>query len=117
MCSRIGERHPGEVLCHPPVSMSEPVTSGTYCLHTCHGHTKTEMVCQHSVWSTPPAELSCEGNNRTTFSQLRGKSLETAFTITEDQMGDIASKKIAQMKTKDIFDKPMMKTKVSMELV
>ena len=29
-----------QVLCHPPVSMSEAVTSGTYCLHTCHGHPK-----------------------------------------------------------------------------
>ena len=115
MCNRIGERHPGEVLCHPPVSMSSPVPSGTYCLHTCHGHTKTEMVCQHSLWSADPAQLSCEGNNGTTFSQIRarGKSLEPRLTITKDETGNIANMKIAQMKSKDVFDKPMMKTKVS----
>ena len=29
-----------QVVCHPPVSMTEAVPSGTYCLHTCHGHPK-----------------------------------------------------------------------------
>ena len=29
-----------QVVCHPPVSMTEAVSSGTYCLHTCHGHPK-----------------------------------------------------------------------------
>ena len=65
MCQKIGTRHQGEVVCFPPVSMAEPVTSGTYCLHTCHGHTKTEMMCEHSLWSNSPASLSCEGGNQT----------------------------------------------------
>ena len=55
MCHDIGLEHDGEVaaewkplmstfvpqvVCHPPVSMTEAVPSGTYCLHTCHGHPK-----------------------------------------------------------------------------
>ena len=58
MCHNIGVEHEGEVaekpdflfpggltpdfqvVCHPPVSMTEAVSSGTYCLHTCHGHPK-----------------------------------------------------------------------------
>ena len=55
MCHNIGHEHEGEVtkknpischplscqvVCHPPVSMTEAVSSGTYCLHTCHGHPK-----------------------------------------------------------------------------
>ena len=63
MCHKIGVGHPGDILCYPPVSPGSPVPSGTYCLHTCHGHTKNEMMCQHSLWSTSPNELSCEGNN------------------------------------------------------
>ena len=118
LCNRIGENHQGEVLCHPPVSMSAPVSSGTYCLHTCHGHTKTEMMCQHSLWSTDPASLSCEGTNQTASAPLirpRGKSLQhsEATGLTSDQMGVIAHQKIAEMKSKDIFAKPVMKTKVS----
>ena len=92
--------------------------SGTYCLHTCHGHTKTEMMCQHSLWSTDPASLSCEGTNTSApLRQVepRGKSLQLgeASGLTSDQMGAIADIKIAEMKTKDIFAKPLMKTKVS----
>ena len=122
LCPRIGEAHQGEVLCHPPVNMAAAVPSGTYCLHTCHGHTKTEMMCQHSLWSTSPASLSCEGTNSSSSPaplrsiSPRGKSLQLsqARPVTlRDQMGALADIKIAEMKTKDIFAKPMMKTKVS----
>ena len=120
MCPRIGDQHQGDVLCHPPVSMTAAVSSGTYCLHTCHGHTKTEMMCQHSLWSTSPASLSCEGTNSSAPAPLRsisprGKSLQLseASGLTRDQMGAIAHQKIAEMKTQDIFSKPLMKTKVS----
>ena len=121
LCPRIGEAHQGEVLCHPPVDMAAAVPSGTYCLHTCHGHTKTEMMCQHSLWSTSPASLSCEGTNSSSAPaplrtiSPRGKSLQLsqARPVTlRDQMGALADIKIAEMKTKDIFAKPMMKTKV-----
>ena len=115
MCPKLGSSHPGEVLCHPPVGPEEAVASGTYCLHTCHGHTKTEMMCQHSLWSTSPDTLTCEGSNATSFANLRGKSLDmdTQVNHLKENMGSLAFLKIAEMKSKEVKKKPIMKTKVS----
>ena len=168
MCQALGSGHPGEVLCFPPVRPGQAVTSGTYCLHTCHGHTKTEMMCQHSLWSTSPDSLSCEGknmilltkhfhtrkiswffvtwyevmklfqegqtkpdtivcgresislfflsfqgSNSTSFSALRGKSLEVRPQLSPERIGSLASIKMAEMKNRETVNKPVMKTKVS----
>jgi len=107
MCQKIGLEHQGEILCHPPHRMSDAVTSGTYCLHTCHGHPKTEMMCEHSLWSNNPAELTCEGNQTASFS--KAKSLEM---ISKEEMGARANQKLIEMRTKEDFDKPVMKTKI-----
>jgi hypothetical protein len=38
-----------QVLCYPPVSMTDAVASGTYCLHTCHGHPKVNNFIYSSL--------------------------------------------------------------------
>jgi len=112
MCQKIGLEHQGEILCHPPHRMTEAVTSGTYCLHTCHGHPKTEMMCEHSLWSNNPAELTCEGNQTASFT--KAKSLEM---MSKEEMGARAHKKLREMKTKEDFDKPVMKTKIDGQIL
>ena len=119
MCESLGSSHQGDVLCHPPVAPGEAVASGTYCLHTCHGHTKTEMMCQHSLWSHHPDSLTCESSgNLTDFAAFRGKSLEmnkqmkVEMMTTKENLGSMALRKLAEMKTNDA-KKPLMRTKVN----
>jgi len=86
-------------LCYPQHTMDEAVTSGTYCLHTCHGHPKTEMICDHSLWSNSPTELSCHassGNKSQNFDILN--------------LGSRVSEKLRELRGKE--DKPNMKTKI-----
>ena len=59
-----------QVVCHPPVSMTEAVSSGTYCLHTCHGHPK----------------VNCKAiNNKGFQSGPSGIRIETRMTSRGDQ--------------------------------
>ena len=67
------------MLCHPPVSMSEGVPSGTYCLHTCHGHPKvTDWPPQCTIyrpWSGLPAKISppfCGGSDQNLTQPMSG---------------------------------------------
>ena len=56
------------------------------------------------------------GSNGTSFSNLRGKSLDFSSNInmmTKEKMGSLASKKIAEMKSKEVMEKQEMKTEVN----
>ena len=57
--------------------------------------------------------LLFEGSNSTSFSSLRGKSLEVRPQLTPERMGSLASIKMAEMKSRETVKKPVMKTKVS----
>ena len=39
------------------------------------------MMCEHSLWSNNPAELTCEGNQTASFT--KAKSLEVSTNNTE----------------------------------
>ena len=54
-----------------------------------------------------------QGSNSTSFSALRGKSLEVSPQLSPERMGSLASIKMAEMKNRETVNKPVMKTKVS----
>lgn len=82
------------------------------------------MMCEHSLWSNNPAELTCEGNQTASFSKAKSLEVntnnikharvitETIKMISKEEMGARANKKLIEMRTKEDFDKPVMKTKV-----
>ena len=56
------------------------------------------------------------GSNGTSFSTVRGKSLDFGAHInmmTKEKMGSLASKKLAEMKSKEVMEKQEMKTEVN----
>ena len=54
-----------------------------------------------------------QGSNSTSFSALRGKSLDVRPQLSPERMGSLASIKMAEMKNRETANKPVMKTKVS----
>ena len=39
---------------------------------------QAEMMCEHSLWSLPPSQLSCEASNQTT-GRNGGRNLPVSF--------------------------------------
>ena len=59
--------------------------------------------------------VDIQGSNSTSFSALRGKSLDVRPQLSPERMGSLASIKMAEMKNRETANKPVMKTKVSVD--